>query len=80
MAPPNADVLDLEHLVARAVERVLSGVEPADRAQAIRELRTELEHCLSEAPISDDVVGSIRLRAHLAAALDKAISQSSQLS
>ncbi|MBP0496231.1 hypothetical protein [Roseomonas indoligenes] len=63
---------DFEGVVGEALDRVLNIARPENRPLAIRALRIELERCLAEAPVSADVLDALRLRARLAAALDRA--------
>jgi hypothetical protein len=59
----------LEHAVTEALDRILSRMPSELRADALRSLRTELERCLAEAPISGPPVDAIRMRARFSAAM-----------
>lgn len=68
MQPAEADDA-LEHAVTEALDRILSRMPSEFRADALRSLRSELERCLAEAPISGAPMDAIRMRARFSAAV-----------
>ncbi|WP_338664809.1 hypothetical protein VQH23_06455 [Pararoseomonas sp. SCSIO 73927] len=60
-------------IVGEAFDRVLASVPSERLAATLGRLRAQLEHCLTEAPVSGATVGSIELRARLAAAIDSRV-------
>ncbi len=59
----------LEHAVTEALDRILSRMPAELRADALRSLRSELERCLAEAPVSGSSMDAIRMRARFSAAM-----------
>ncbi|MFH5924349.1 hypothetical protein [Roseomonas xinghualingensis] len=59
----------MHRVVARAVDRVLARIPPAQREEALRVLREQMERTLTTAPFHGRPVEEMRVRACLAASL-----------
>ena len=69
-SPSPVDAEDaLEHAVTEALDRILSRMPAELRVDSLRSLRSELERCLAEAPITGAPLDAIRMRARFSAAM-----------